>query len=75
MNKKKGLSFPNYINNLRIELALNLLQKDKKYRNYSIKGLAIEVGFSSSQTFSRAFLSKTGVNASFFINELKNNDL
>ncbi|OWP83357.1 hypothetical protein BWK59_10950 [Flavobacterium davisii] len=75
INKKKGLSFPNYINNLRIELALDLLQKDKKYRNYSIKGLAIEVGFSSSQTFSRAFLSKTGVNASFFINELKTKDL
>lgn len=74
INKNKGCSFPSYINNLRIDLAIELLQKEKKYRNYSIKGLAYEVGFSSVQTFSRAFLAKTGVNASFFINELNNNN-
>lgn len=73
INKNKGCSFPSYINNLRIDFAIELLQKEKKYRNYSIKGLAYEVGFSSVQTFSRAFFAKTGVNASFFINELKNN--
>lgn len=72
INKNKGCSFPSYINNLRIDFAIELLHNEKKYRNYSIKGLAYEVGFSSVQTFSRAFLAKTGVNASFFINELNN---
>jgi YesN/AraC family two-component response regulator len=72
INKHKGCSFPTYINSLRIDYAIELLQKEKKYSNYSIKGLAEEVGFSSAQTFSRAFLAKTGVNASFFVNELKN---
>ncbi len=75
INKKKGFSFPAYINNLRIEHTIELLQRNKKYMNYSIKGLAFEVGFSSVQTFSRAFLAKTGVNASFFINELKDKHL
>lgn len=72
INKHKNCSFPTYINNLRIDLAIELLQSEKKYRLYSIKGLAYEVGFTSTQTFSRAFLAKTGVNASFFVNELKN---
>jgi AraC-like DNA-binding protein/tetratricopeptide (TPR) repeat protein len=72
INKHKNCSFPTYINNLRIDLAIELLQSEKKYRLYSIKGLADEVGFTSTQTFSRAFLAKTGVNASFFVNELKN---
>jgi AraC-like DNA-binding protein len=72
INKHKNCSFPSYINNLRIDLAIELLQNEKKYRLYSIKGLAYEVGFTSAQTFSRAFLTKTGVNASFFVNELKN---
>ncbi len=72
INKNKGCGFPSYINNLRIDFAIELLYKEKKYRNYSIKSLAHEVGFSSVQTFSRAFLAKTGVNASFFINELNN---
>jgi AraC-like DNA-binding protein len=72
INKHKNCSFPTYINNLRIDLAIELLQSENKYRLYSIKGLAYEVGFTSTQTFSRAFLAKTGVNASFFVNELKN---
>lgn len=72
INKHKNCSFPTYINNLRIDLAIELLQSEKIYRLYSIKGLAYEVGFTSTQTFSRAFLAKTGVNASFFVNELKN---
>lgn len=72
INKYKNCSFPSYINNLRIDLAIELLQNEKKYRMYSIKGLAYEVGFTNTQTFSRAFLAKTGVNASFFVNKLKN---
>ena len=73
INKYKGCSFPTYINNLRIDLLIQSLKNDKSYLKYSIKGLASEVGFSSVQTFSRAFVNKTGVNASFFINQLKSN--
>ncbi|WP_396177681.1 helix-turn-helix domain-containing protein [Flavobacterium sp.] len=73
INKYKGCSFPTYINNLRIDLAVQSLTNDKSYLKYSIKGLASEVGFSSVQTFSRAFVNKTGMNASFFINQLKSN--
>ena len=71
INKYKGCSFPTYINNLRIDLVIQSLKNDKSYLKYSIKGLASEVGFSTVQTFSRAFVNKTGVNASFFINQLK----
>lgn len=71
INSKKKVNFPNYINNLRIDYIINLLQNDKKYIGYSIKALAFEAGFNSVQSFTRAFVAKTGVKASYFINQLK----
>ncbi len=66
-NKKSN----DYVNDLKIDYVIELLRNDKKYRNYTNKALGDEVGFSTTQHFTRAFYAKTGVEASFFIKELK----
>lgn len=67
--KDKG--FVEYINALKIDYLITLLQEDKKIRNYTNKALAEEAGFSSTQRFANAFLTKTGMPTSFFIEQLK----
>ncbi|MBG6188177.1 AraC family transcriptional regulator [Flavobacterium sp. CAN_S2] len=67
--KEKG--FVKYINALKIDYLITLLQEDKKTRNYTNKALAEEAGFSSTQRFANAFLTKTGMPTSFFIEQLK----
>ncbi|RBN49460.1 AraC family transcriptional regulator [Flavobacterium psychrolimnae] len=67
--KEKG--FVEYINALKIDYLINLLQEDKRIRNYTNKALAEEAGFSSTQRFANAFLTKTGMPTSFFIEQLK----
>ena len=67
--KEKG--FVEYINALKIDYLITLLQEEKKIRNYTNKALAEEAGFSSTQRFANAFLTKTGMPTSFFIEQLK----
>lgn len=67
--KEKG--FVEYINDLKIDYLITLLQEEKKIRNYTNKALAEEAGFSSTQRFANAFLIKTGMPTSFFIEQLK----
>ena len=63
--------FVEYLNDLRIDYIIELLKKDKMIRNYTNKALAEEAGFSSSQRFTNAFISKTGISPTYFIQELK----
>lgn len=60
-----------YLNDLKIDYLINLLKSDSKYRNYTNKALAEEVGFGSAQNFTRAFTIKTGISPTYFIRELK----
>jgi AraC-like DNA-binding protein len=60
-----------YINALKIDYLITLLHEDKRIRNYTNKALAEEAGFSSTQRFANAFLTKTGMPTSFFIEQLK----
>jgi AraC-like DNA-binding protein len=46
------------------------LKEDQKFRKYTIKAIAIEIGFNTDQAFSKAFHKKTGVFPSSFIKEL-----
>ncbi|WP_298510627.1 helix-turn-helix domain-containing protein [uncultured Kordia sp.] len=71
VNSIKNKNFTNYINDLRIEYAINELQNNKQFRAYSVKAIAFEIGFKSSQSFSNAFIKKTGIKPSIFINEIK----
>lgn len=71
INNIKQKSFNNYINELRIDYAIEQLKTNKKYRRYSISAIAEEVGFNNYKSFSRAFVKKTGKQISLFIKELE----
>ncbi|WP_161971731.1 AraC family transcriptional regulator [Flavobacterium silvisoli] len=60
-----------YINDLKIDHIIKLLQSENKYRNYTNKALAEEAGFGSTQNFTKAFNTKIGMPPTFFIRELK----
>lgn len=72
----KQQKFIQYITTLRINYALKRLKEDKVFRSYDIKSIAGEVGYKSSESFSRAFKSKTGIYPSYYIKNInKINDL
>ncbi len=70
INQQKGYNFSTYLRKLRIEYALNLLEKDETIRKYSIDAIAREVGFKNAETFSKAFFKETELNPSYYIKQL-----
>ncbi|WP_444647811.1 helix-turn-helix domain-containing protein [Flavobacterium columnare] len=70
INEYKQKTFIQYINDLRIDYALRILQKDDKIRRFTILALANEFGFNTAESFSNAFSKKTGIKPSYFIKEL-----
>jgi len=71
IKKFKNKNYNGYINNLRINYMVNLLASDPDYREYKISYLAEISGFSSREVFTITFKKETGVNPSYFINNLK----
>lgn len=69
--KYRGKKTIQYISDLKIDYIVELLKSEKKYRNYTNQGLAETVGFGSTQNFTMAFKSRTGISPTYFINELK----
>ncbi|OCB73186.1 hypothetical protein B0A79_15290 [Flavobacterium piscis] len=67
--RTKGIN--EYINGLRIDYIINLLQTESKFKHYTYEALAKEAGFSTTERFKKAFLAKMGFSPSFFINKLK----
>ena len=67
----KGKVFKDYINDLKIEYIIDLLQRDKKIRNYNNSALAEEGGFGSKQLFAQIFKAKTGVPTAYFIEKIR----
>lgn len=59
-----------YINDLKIDHVIELLKTESKYRNYTNKALAEEVGFGSTQNFTRAFKNKTDISPTYFIQKI-----
>ncbi|MCK8523050.1 tetratricopeptide repeat protein [Aquimarina sp. D1M17] len=70
VNFYKKKSITNYVNDLRIEHVVNLLKENKKIRNYTIQGIAEEVGFNTAESFSSAFKKKTDIKPSYYVKEL-----
>ncbi|MBC9795369.1 AraC family transcriptional regulator [Sinomicrobium weinanense] len=66
----KNKRFGEYINTMRIEYMLYLLKNEKIYRAYSVKALAKDAGFTTTQRFVNAFKHRTGVAPSYFIDDL-----
>jgi YesN/AraC family two-component response regulator len=71
----KGNSYNNYINGLRINYITNKLYENHIYREYKISYLAEACGFSSREVFAVIFKKETGVSPSYFINNLKKDNL
>ncbi len=72
INVYKEKNFSTYLHDLRIGYAIERLRDDPKFRLYSIKGISEEVGFKTSESFSKAFHKKTGIYPSSFMSKLKN---
>ncbi|MEM6720816.1 MAG: helix-turn-helix domain-containing protein [Bacteroidota bacterium] len=70
VNEQKGVTFKNYITELRINYVLHKLKNDKVLRSYSVNAIAKELGFKSEGAFSRAFKKQTGIYPSYFIKNL-----
>lgn len=72
-HKDKG--FVDYINDLKIDYLIDLLKNSSTYRTYKISALGDEAGFSTTARFTNAFQSRTGLSVSYFIKQLKKEDL
>ncbi|WP_046755559.1 helix-turn-helix domain-containing protein [Kordia jejudonensis] len=71
LNTYKKMTFTEYLNTLRIDYTLHRLENDKKFRMYTIKAMAKEVGYKSHGSFSRAFKAKTGENPSTYLKKIR----
>ncbi|APZ47157.1 hypothetical protein BW723_13075 [Polaribacter reichenbachii] len=70
INHYKNKNFSNYLKDLRIAYAIEILDKNELIRKYTIKAIANEVGFNTAESFANAFYKKTGFKPSYYIKEL-----
>ncbi|WP_084625906.1 helix-turn-helix domain-containing protein [Flavobacterium soli] len=75
INHYTGKNFSTYINDLRIEYAIDLLKSERITQKYSIKALGEMTGFTTTQHFSDAFQLYSGLKPSYFIDELAKSQL
>ncbi|WP_024768420.1 AraC family transcriptional regulator [Aquimarina macrocephali] len=64
-------TFTTYINDLRIDYIIDQLKTDSKLQKYTIKALASEAGFNSTEVFSKSFHRKAGIYPSYFVKKIK----
>lgn len=69
--KHRGKGTIDYITDLKIDYIIELLKTESRFRNYTNKALGEEAGFGSTQNFTRAFKSHTGITPTYFIYKLK----
>ncbi|WP_046756304.1 tetratricopeptide repeat protein [Kordia jejudonensis] len=70
INDYRQKKFPEYLSELRIDYATERLKEDSKFRSYTIKSIAKDVGYKSSEAFSKAFKKINGIYPSYFIKKL-----
>ena len=71
INLKKDKNFSQYINDLRIDYAIEQFEINTKFRKYTIKAIAGECGFKNAESFSKAFYKKWGIYPSYYLKQLK----
>ncbi|OPB84960.1 helix-turn-helix domain-containing protein [Elizabethkingia ursingii] len=74
INIYKGKNFATYLNDLRIDYAINRLANDKKFRSYKIPFIAEELGYNNEQAFTLAFKKRTGTTLSFYLKEIETHE-
>ncbi len=75
IRKHRSQNFNNYINGLRIDHIVHKLYNEPKYRDYKISYLAEQCGFASYQVFVLAFRKQNGVTPSYFVQNLKDDNV
>jgi len=70
INYHKQKNFANYINELRVNYVVQKLKNEPQFRNYTIKAIGNEVGFSSTESLTNAFYKTTKIKLSYFLKEL-----
>ncbi len=70
INHHKNKSFTNYINELRILYCVEQLKESTTLKNYTIQGIAEEMGFNNAESFSSAFKKSAGIKPSYFLRKL-----
>ncbi|MFH1194375.1 MAG: helix-turn-helix domain-containing protein [bacterium] len=68
INEHYGFNYNEFINKLRIEYLLQEMN-NKRWENYSIEGIAKEVGFKSKSTFISAFKKTAGTTPSNYFKD------
>ena len=71
INEKKEKTYKQYITELRINYLITILQKDSKYKKYTIQALGEEIGYTNASSFSRSFKNFTGLTPTNYLNSLK----
>ncbi|NML58271.1 helix-turn-helix domain-containing protein [Chryseobacterium cheonjiense] len=71
INTCKGKNFAAYLNDLRIDYAINRLAEDKKFRSYKISSIADDLGYNTEQSFTMAFKKRTGTPLSIYLKEIE----
>lgn len=70
INNRFGVTFKTLLNKYRIDEARQLLVS-KEYSNYSIEGIASEVGYQSRSAFYQVFKQNTGMTPSAYVKTYK----
>ena len=66
----KEKNFIDYINHLRITYTLKRLNDDAKFRAYSVKSIAHDIGYKSADSFAKHFKKHTKLYPSYYIKTL-----
>ena len=74
INQETNYNFYDYVNKFRVDEAQSFL-KNPDYKNHTVLSIALEVGFSNSASFYRAFKKFTGTTPSNFIKNNMNIEL
>ncbi|MDC8102349.1 helix-turn-helix domain-containing protein [Chryseobacterium rhizosphaerae] len=72
INSHKEKSFTAYLNDLRVDYALERLIEDKRFRSYKLAIIADELGYNNAQAFTSAFKKKTHTTLSTYLKEIEN---
>lgn len=64
-------TFRTYLNDIRVAYAVKELKNNEKFRRYTIKAIATEVGFNNAESFSTAFYKNAGIYPSYFIKRIE----
>ncbi len=63
-------NFNTYINDLRINYAILKLKEDSRFRSYSIQSISEDIGYKSTDSFTKYFKRRTGLLPSVYIKKL-----